>query len=235
MGDRSWPSCSSRLSSWHRLCIAGGTYGLEAAVRKARLLTAAPGLLRVRRASIQEPIPVSTASPPPLALSADLVAAAGRSKAWPFEEAQKVVERLKRRTAPAREVIFETGYGPSGLPHIGTFGEVARTTMVRTAFRLHHRGHGADPARLLLRRHGRAPQGARQRAQPGDDAGLSQPAADRGAGSVLERVSELRRRQQCAPARLPRPLRLRLRIRQRHRDLQGRALRRDAAEDAGSL
>ncbi len=77
-----------------------------------------------------------TASPPPLALSADLVAAARRSKAWPFEEAQKVVERLKRQGGPAREVIFETGYGPSGLPHIGTFGEVARTTMVRTAFRL---------------------------------------------------------------------------------------------------
>jgi len=77
-----------------------------------------------------------TASPPPLDLSADLVAAARRSKAWPFEEAQKVVERLKRRNAPGRDVIFETGYGPSGLPHIGTFGEVARTTMVRTAFRL---------------------------------------------------------------------------------------------------
>ncbi len=77
-----------------------------------------------------------TASPPPLALSADLVAAARRSKAWPFEEARKLVERLKRRQGPAREVVFETGYGPSGLPHIGTFGEVARTTMVRTAFRL---------------------------------------------------------------------------------------------------
>ena len=47
-----------------------------------------------------------------------------------------MVERLKRRQAPTSEVIFETGYGPSGLPHIGTFGEVARTTMVRTAFRL---------------------------------------------------------------------------------------------------
>ncbi len=79
---------------------------------------------------------MSTASPPPLAFSADLLAAAGRSKAWPFEEAQKVVARLKRRREPASTVIFETGYGPSGLPHIGTFGEVARTTMVRTAFRL---------------------------------------------------------------------------------------------------
>jgi lysyl-tRNA synthetase class 1 len=68
-------------------------------------------------------------------LSPALVAAAGRSKAWPFEEAQKIVERIRRRGTPG-VVIFETGYGPSGLPHIGTFGEVARTTMVRTAFRL---------------------------------------------------------------------------------------------------
>src|SRR3954447_9012951 len=56
------------------------------------------------------------------------------SNAWPFEEAKKIVARLKRK--PKDEVIFETGYGPSGLPHIGTFGEVARTTMVRHAFRV---------------------------------------------------------------------------------------------------
>ena len=56
------------------------------------------------------------------------------SHAWPFEEARKIVARLKRK--PKDEVIFETGYGPSGLPHIGTFGEVARTTMVRHAFRV---------------------------------------------------------------------------------------------------
>src|SRR5664279_574411 len=60
--------------------------------------------------------------------------AAETSKAWPFEEARKLIERLKR--APKAEVVFETGYGPSGLPHIGTFGEVARTTMVRNAFRV---------------------------------------------------------------------------------------------------
>src|SRR5689334_4891892 len=54
------------------------------------------------------------------------------SNAWPFEEAKKLVARLKRK--PKDEVLFETGYGPSGLPHIGTFGEVARTTMVRHAF-----------------------------------------------------------------------------------------------------
>jgi lysyl-tRNA synthetase class 1 len=59
---------------------------------------------------------------------------AEKSSAWPFEEARKIVARLKKR--PKNEVIFETGYGPSGLPHIGTFGEVARTTMVRHAFRV---------------------------------------------------------------------------------------------------
>ena len=55
------------------------------------------------------------------------------SKAWPFEEARKLVARLER--SERKEVIFETGYGPSGLPHLGTFGEVARTNMVRHAFR----------------------------------------------------------------------------------------------------
>src|SRR4249920_3113385 len=59
---------------------------------------------------------------------------AEQSNAWPFEEARKIVARLKKH--PKEEVIFETGYGPSGLPHIGTFGEVARTTMVRHAFRV---------------------------------------------------------------------------------------------------
>jgi lysyl-tRNA synthetase, class I len=59
---------------------------------------------------------------------------AENSNAWPFEEAKKIVARLKKK--PKDEVIFETGYGPSGLPHIGTFGEVARTTMVRHAFRV---------------------------------------------------------------------------------------------------
>src|SRR3974390_2706623 len=59
------------------------------------------------------------------------------SHSWPFEEARKIVARLKRRPkGEANQVIFETGYGPSGLPHIGTFGEVARTSMVRHAFRV---------------------------------------------------------------------------------------------------
>jgi len=66
--------------------------------------------------------------------AADLRALAEQSNAWPFEEARKIVARLKKK--PKDEVIFSTGYGPSGLPHIGTFGEVARTTMVRHAFRI---------------------------------------------------------------------------------------------------
>ena len=56
------------------------------------------------------------------------------ARAWPFEEARKIVERIGGKTPPKGYVLFETGYGPSGLPHIGTFGEVVRTTMVRHAF-----------------------------------------------------------------------------------------------------
>src|ERR1044072_3641236 len=56
------------------------------------------------------------------------------SNAWPFEGAKKIVARLKKK--PKDEVIFETGYGPSGLPHIAPSGEAARTTMVRHAFRV---------------------------------------------------------------------------------------------------
>src|ERR1700744_1174047 len=71
-------------------------------------------------------IPVNPLSP--LALAA---------KAWPFEEARKLLARVESRQKagqPVKGVLFETGYGPSGLPHIGTFGEVARTSWVRHAF-----------------------------------------------------------------------------------------------------
>ncbi|MER2536804.1 MAG: lysine--tRNA ligase [Rhizobiaceae bacterium] len=68
-------------------------------------------------------------------LNPDLLAAAADSKAWPFEEARKIIKRHEKTGFP-EAVLFETGYGPSGLPHIGTFGEVARTTMVRHAFRV---------------------------------------------------------------------------------------------------
>ncbi|MFT4793751.1 MAG: lysyl-tRNA synthetase class 1 [Paracoccaceae bacterium] len=60
--------------------------------------------------------------------------AALAAKAWPFEEAKKLVKRYAKKDPEKGYVLFETGYGPSGLPHIGTFGEVARTTMVRHAF-----------------------------------------------------------------------------------------------------
>ncbi|HEX3483855.1 MAG TPA: lysine--tRNA ligase [Micropepsaceae bacterium] len=59
------------------------------------------------------------------------------ARAWPFDEARKLLARIEKRQAagsPVREILFETGYGPSGLPHIGTFGEVARTSWVRQAF-----------------------------------------------------------------------------------------------------
>ena len=68
-------------------------------------------------------------------LNPELLSAAVESKAWPFEEAKKIVERYKGADFPDT-ILFETGYGPSGLPHIGTFGEVARTSMVRHAFRV---------------------------------------------------------------------------------------------------
>lgn len=60
--------------------------------------------------------------------------AALTAKAWPFEEARALLARLQTLKTEKGHVLFETGYGPSGLPHIGTFGEVARTSMVRKAF-----------------------------------------------------------------------------------------------------
>ncbi|TCS65891.1 lysyl-tRNA synthetase class I [Primorskyibacter sedentarius] len=62
--------------------------------------------------------------------------AALASKAWPFEEARRILKRYEKAPPEKGYVLFETGYGPSGLPHIGTFGEVARTTMVKRAFEL---------------------------------------------------------------------------------------------------
>src|SRR5678815_4911831 len=64
----------------------------------------------------------------------DLRSAAMQSKAWPYEEARKLLKRWPDGKPDGAPVIFETGYGPSGLPHIGTFNEVARTTFVRRAY-----------------------------------------------------------------------------------------------------
>lgn len=60
--------------------------------------------------------------------------AAMSSKAWPFDEARRLLKRYENDPNKKGYVLFETGYGPSGLPHIGTFGEVLRTTMIRRAF-----------------------------------------------------------------------------------------------------
>ncbi|SIT83056.1 lysine--tRNA ligase [Pontibaca methylaminivorans] len=64
----------------------------------------------------------------------ELREAAFQSRAWPFEEARRILKRYEKAPPAKGHVLFETGYGPSGLPHIGTFGEVARTTMIRRAF-----------------------------------------------------------------------------------------------------
>ena len=64
----------------------------------------------------------------------ELREAAMTSKAWPFVEARALLKRYENKAPEKGYVLFETGYGPSGLPHIGTFGEVLRTTMIRRAF-----------------------------------------------------------------------------------------------------
>src|SRR3546814_13306564 len=61
-------------------------------------------------------------------------ALAAEAKAWPFDEARKLLDRVEGRTPDKGYVLFETGYGPSGLPHIGTVGEVLRTNKLRHAF-----------------------------------------------------------------------------------------------------
>src|SRR5687768_7320921 len=64
-----------------------------------------------------------------------LRSAAMQSKAWPYEEARKLLKRWPDGKPNGEPMLFETGYGPSGLPHIGTFNEVLRTTFVRNAYR----------------------------------------------------------------------------------------------------
>ena len=67
---------------------------------------------------------------------AQLIDAARNSKAWPFQEAQRLHKRYRDGKPGGAPVLFETGYGPSGLPHIGTFQEVLRTTLVRKAYEI---------------------------------------------------------------------------------------------------
>ena len=143
-----------------------------------------------------------------------------------------IVARLKK--SPKDEVLFETGYGPSGLPHIGTFGEVARTTMVRHAFRV----LTEDKIKTRLLAFSDDMDGLRKVPDnvPNKEmlmAHLGKPLTP-DAGSVLERISIVRRAQQCAAARLSRHLRFRLRVRQLDRLLHVGKVRRDAAEHARS-
>jgi lysyl-tRNA synthetase class 1 len=75
-----------------------------------------------------------------------LIEVARTSKAWPFQEAQRLAKRFPQGKPNGEAVVFETGYGPSGLPHIGTFQEVLRTTLVRRAYEVLT---GGAPTRLI--------------------------------------------------------------------------------------
>ena len=57
-----------------------------------------------------------------------------KTNAWPFIEAKKMLRERKSFIEKKGKITLQTGYGPSGLPHIGTFGEVMRTSMVRHSF-----------------------------------------------------------------------------------------------------
>ena len=61
----------------------------------------------------------------------EIIELSSQAKSWPFIEANRVLSRIEKSSK--EEINLQTGYGPSGLPHIGTFGEVARTTMILNA------------------------------------------------------------------------------------------------------
>ena len=82
--------------------------------------------------------------------STDLIEAARTSKAWPFQEAQRLAKRYRDGKPGGDPVLFETGYGPSGLPHIGTFQEVLRTTLVRKAYEIVAASDDGTPAPTRL-------------------------------------------------------------------------------------
>ena len=58
-----------------------------------------------------------------------------KTSAWPFVEAKKMLKERKAFIEKKGKITLQTGYGPSGLPHIGTFGEVARTSMMVNALK----------------------------------------------------------------------------------------------------
>ncbi len=156
--------------------------------------------------------------------------AAQTAKAWPFEEARKIVARLKK--TGKTEALFETGYGPSGLPHIGTFGEVARTTMVRTAFRLLTR----DEIPTLLLCFSDDMDGMRKIPENVPDRAFLEPHLHKPLTSVPDpfggEYPSFGDHNNAMLRRFPRHLRLQLRIRQRDGILQVRPLRCRAIEAA---
>ena len=147
---------------------------------------------------------------------------ADEPRSWPFEEARKVLKRTGGAVPETGHVLFATGYGPSGLPHIGTFGEVVRTQMVRRAL-----AELSDlPSRLF--------------AFSDDMDGLRKvpdniPNADmvaRHLGKPLTAIPDpfgthesFGSSQQRPAAQLPRPFRLRLCVQERDRMLQVGRLR----------
>ena len=68
-------------------------------------------------------------------INKDLGKLASKVSTWPFLEAKKIKMMFGNNIPSKGYILFETGYGPSGLPHIGTFGEVARTSMVVNALK----------------------------------------------------------------------------------------------------
>jgi lysyl-tRNA synthetase class 1 len=138
-----------------------------------------------------------------------LLAAAQVSKAWPFEEARKIVKRYPNGKPNGEPVLFETGYGPAGLPHIGTFQEVLRTTLVRRAYEV----LTGLPTRLVA--FSDDMDGLRK---VPDNVPNGQVLADN-LGKPLSRIPdpfgthELCASQQCDAARIPRSVRFRLRVR----------------------
>ena len=144
----------------------------------------------------------------PTTLDPALNAALADSRAWPFEEARRLLARLERTPGGQdKTVIFETGYGPSGLPHIGTFGEVARTSMVRHAFEVLTEGKRktrllcfSDDMDGLRKVPDNVPNKEMLRAYL--DKPLSRPR------SFYQRISKFCRPQQRAAQEIPRPVRL---------------------------
>ena len=156
--------------------------------------------------------------------------AAETSKAWPFEEARKLIARLER--SGRKEAVFETGYGPSGLPHIGTFGEVARTSMVRHAFRI----LTGDTIKTRLIAFSDDMDGLRKVPDNIPNRDLILPHLGKPLTEVPDPFGEypsFARAQQCDAAGLSRPVRLRIRIHVVDRDLQVRTVRQGAHADAG--